>query len=224
MLVNADFSRRAILASQDYAWLASPQAGVERVLLDRIGGEVARATSIVRYAPGSQFARHTHSGGEEILVLSGTFSDDEGDYPTGWYLRNPPKSSHRPFSSDGATIFVKLQQFAAGDDAVVRINTTDPAVWSNVGRRSICWLHTFDDEQVSMQRIEAGESVFSGPANGAELLLVSGTLLLDDVAYSRGAWLRLPAPSRPDIVAGAAGATFYLKTGHLLHSPREVPR
>lgn len=224
MLVNADFSRRAIIATRDYAWLASPQAGVERVLLDRIGSEVARATSVVRYAPGSQFARHAHPGGEEILVLSGTFSDDDGDYPAGWYLRNPPKSSHQPYSSDGTKIFVKLQQFATGDDAKVRVNTTDPTVWSNLGRRSICPLHAYGEEQVSMQRIEAGESVFSGPANGAELLLLSGTLLLDDEAYLRGAWLRLPAPAGSHIVAGAEGATFYLKTGHLLHVPQEVPR
>ena len=33
-------------------------AGVERVLLDRVGAELAVATSLVRYAPGSSFSEH----------------------------------------------------------------------------------------------------------------------------------------------------------------------
>lgn len=54
MLINADFSRRAA-HSKDQQWIASPQAGVERVMLDRVGDERARATSIVRYATGARF-------------------------------------------------------------------------------------------------------------------------------------------------------------------------
>lgn len=67
MRLNADFSRRAIVTPEQYQWVASPQSGVERVMLDRVGEEKARATSIVRYAPGSWFPQHPHPGGEEIL-------------------------------------------------------------------------------------------------------------------------------------------------------------
>jgi len=63
-------------------------------MLDRIGEEVAQATSIVRYAAGSHFDRHVHDGGEEILVPHGVFSDEYGDYPAGAYVRNPPGASH----------------------------------------------------------------------------------------------------------------------------------
>ena len=76
MLVNADFSRAVIVEPGQYEWVASPQAGVERMMLDRIGEEKARATSIVRYAADSRFPPYAHPGGEEILVLSGTFSDE----------------------------------------------------------------------------------------------------------------------------------------------------
>src|SRR5258708_8585536 len=91
-LINDDFSRRVVIAADDLQWIASPQAGVERGLLDRIGGEVARATSLVRYAPDSTFPAHVHELGEEFLVLSGIFSDEQGDYPEGTYVRNPPRS------------------------------------------------------------------------------------------------------------------------------------
>jgi hypothetical protein len=42
-------------------WSPSPMAGVERQMLDRIGGEVARTTTIARYAPGSRFSPPTHT-------------------------------------------------------------------------------------------------------------------------------------------------------------------
>ena len=92
MRINADFSKRAAVHAAQSDWARSPTPGVERRMLDRIGDEVARATSIVRYAPDSAFPPHTHGGGEEFLVLDGTFQDEHGDYPAGSYVRNPPTS------------------------------------------------------------------------------------------------------------------------------------
>lgn len=51
MQLNADFSERVVVRPEDYSWVDSPMPGVERMMLDRIGDEVARATSLVRYAP-----------------------------------------------------------------------------------------------------------------------------------------------------------------------------
>jgi anti-sigma factor ChrR (cupin superfamily) len=110
--VNAEFDRRVVIDTTGEPWVPSPEAGVERRMLDRVGGEVARATSLVRYGPGARFAEHAHGGGEEFLVLEGVFSDERGDYPAGTYVRNPPGSRHRPFSRGGCTLFVKLHQFA----------------------------------------------------------------------------------------------------------------
>ena len=115
MQLNADFTRRVAVHAADLAWTPSPIAGVERRMLDRVGGEVARATSIVRYAPNSCFSAHTHDGGEEFLVLEGIFSDEPGDFPAGTYIRNPPTSRHTPGSRSGCTIFVKLWQFRLDD-------------------------------------------------------------------------------------------------------------
>ena len=77
-LINADFTQRVVLATNDLPWSPSPQTGVERRLLDRIGGEVARATSLVRYAPASAFPAHSHALGEEFLVLEGIFRMSRG--------------------------------------------------------------------------------------------------------------------------------------------------
>ena len=142
-LVNAEFEQRVVLPPPGPAeWAASPMAGVTRRMLDRVGGEVARATSLVRYAPASRFERHEHGGGEEILVLNGVFSDEAGDHPAGTYLRNPPGTGHAPFSREGCTLFVKLWQFARGDGQPVRIDTRTAAWYPGlVPRLSVMPLH-----------------------------------------------------------------------------------
>lgn len=215
MLVNADFSRRASVAPREYEWVASPQGGVERVMLDRLGAEKAHATSIVRYAPDSYFPQHSHPGGEEVLVLAGTFSDGAGDFPAGWYLRNPPGSSHQPFSQEGALIFVKLWQMRPAESRHVRIDTRDPAAWRRQAGREVCPLFSDGVEQVSLQRLAAGESLLADRQGGAELLVLDGSLVAADQRWARGSWLRLPAGDGLQINAGAEGASVYRKTGHL---------
>ena len=53
MELNADFSQRVAVHAAQLPWIPSPMAGVDRRMLDRIGDEVARAPTIVRYAPRS---------------------------------------------------------------------------------------------------------------------------------------------------------------------------
>lgn len=218
MLINADFTCRASLAPEHYQWVSSPQNGVERVMLDRVGAEKARATSIVRYAPDSNFPHHLHPGGEEILVLSGTFSADNIDYPAGWYLRNPPNSGHQPYSKEGAVIFVKLWQMPAAEARYVAIDTNDTANWQKQGNRDVCHLFSDASEQVSLKRLNANEALFTGTVRGgAEILVLDGELIDNAQTYTRGGWIRLPVAAMPQIKAGAQGVTVYLKTGHLSH-------
>ncbi len=94
MLLRADFTKREVVLPDYEDWRPSPMAGVDRQMLDRNGDEVARATSIVRYAPNSRFNEHTHTGGEEFLVLEGTFGDEHSRYPKGTYVRNGDVQVH----------------------------------------------------------------------------------------------------------------------------------
>ena len=216
MLVNADFRQPALLTPEEYRWVSSPQAGVERVMLDRMGAESGRATSVVRYAPRSHFPRHTHHGGEEILVLSGTFSDDSRDYPAGWYLRNPPGSSHQPSSAPGTVILVKLWQMRTDEQEPVRINTGDPANWGHVNGRLVCPLYQDRHERVRLVQLPPGDLLFRCPVEGAEFFVLEGQLRFDDRKLEEGSWARLPHGQHMAARAGKTGAKVYLKTGHLI--------
>ena len=211
MRLNADFSKRAAIAPDDSLWVHSPEYGVDRLMLDRIGEEVARATSVVRYAADSSFPRHEHAKGEEFLVLEGVFSDETGDYPTGSYVRNPPGSGHTPFSKPGCRILVKLRQFDADDLSQFAIDTTDSRGW--VG--NTLTLHEFGPERVYMQRVDEGGrlEVDAGFA-GTELFVVSGSLSFDNAVWSAESWLRLP-PGDVASLAAAEDTVVWVKTGHL---------
>jgi len=226
MLINADFTQRAELLPEQYEWVPSPQGGVERVMLDRIGAEKARATSIVRYAESSRFPEHEHPAGEEILVLEGIFSEGDTDYPAGWYMRNPPGSEQQSSSGPGAAIFVKLCQMPSTEADFVRRDTNDPTNWVVQGTREVCPLFAGNGEEVMLVRLAAGERLFVEEAGGAEILVIDGSLKEDTRTYAKGSWIRLPRGGGAAFVVSTAGATIYLKTGHLPDAdtdPRPLP-
>ena len=216
--INSDFEQRVVLpppARED--WVPSPMAGVHRRPLDRVGGEIARATSVVRYAPGAQFERHEHGGGEEFLVLEGVFSDEQGDYPAGTYVRNPPGTAHAPFSREGCTLFVKLWQFGPGDVRPVRIDTGS-AEWRPgvVAGLSVMPLHEFHGISTALVRWSPDTqfNVHTHPG-GEEIFVLQGVFRDEFGAYPAHSWLRSPPRSRHTPFTGSEGAIIYVKVGHL---------
>ena len=216
MRINADFDQHALVIPRDDDWVCSPESGVDRLMLDRIGTEVARATSIVRYAPGSSFPTHLHAKGEEFLVLDGIFSDENGDYPSGTYVRNPPGSRHAPRSDNGCRILVKLRQFEPDDLAPVIIDTNEGSLWQDAGGATLrLALHHFGDEHVEMRRITAGkEFVLEGETGGAELLVVRGALWFGPTRLRDESWLRLPRGGS-EVLLAEQDTIAWIKTGHL---------
>ena len=217
MRVNADFDKRVVVHTRELDWQASPMQGVERRMLDRIGGEVARATSIVRYGPGSAFSEHTHDGGEEFIVLEGTFQDEHGDYPQGTYVRNPPTTHHVPRSDEGCTIFVKLWQFdpADRDQFALDMDSTDLEE-AGEGMRSAT-LHADAREKVELVVLEPGASWTLGSEGGAEALVLEGSLAGDGIDLALHDWMRLPKGETLTLKADPKGANIWTKSGHLAH-------
>jgi hypothetical protein len=218
MEINADFSRRVAVHAARLPWVPSPMAGVERRMLDRIGDEVARATSIVRYAPGSCFSPHTHGGGEEFLVLEGVFQDEHGEFPAGSYVRNPPTSRHTPSSATGCVLFVKLWQFDPADRKEVKVNTAAMAYETAANRPGVEVLPLFGDdcEDVRLERWMPDAAVTLDVAGGAELMVLDGGFDERGKSFEPLSWLRLPAGSTLQAKAGPEGCRVWIKTGHLL--------
>ena len=217
MEIHADFSRRVAVHAAQQPWIASPVAGVERKMLERIGGEVARATSIVRYAPGSQFSAHVHGGGEEFLVLEGVFQDERGDYPVGAYVRNAPRSRHTPGSPRGCTILVKLWQFRPDDRLSIHTNTVGrPFVPTTDGvgiaRQA---LYRDDFEDVRLERWKGDERVIVDSPGGIEVFVIEGGFDEGGERFDPHSWLRLPPGAALHAAVSKSGALVWVKSGHL---------
>ncbi len=214
MKLNADFTQRIAIDTETEPWVASPLPGVERRMLDRIGDEVARATTIVRYAPNSYFSPHTHSGGEEFLVLEGVFSDEHGDWPAGTYLLNPEGFRHAPFSKDGCLLFVKLRQFPGRDRQHVVIDTAElewqPGAAPGIDLKPLYAQAGYSDT-MRLERWQPGtDPGVVSYEHGVELFVLEGTFSDDEGDYAEGSWLRLPggASHHP---RSTQGCTLYLK-------------
>ncbi|MEL6187431.1 MAG: cupin domain-containing protein, partial [Myxococcota bacterium] len=213
------FSKRALVHGGRIDWVASPMPGVDRRMLDRIGGEVARATTIVRYAPGSHFSPHVHTGGEEFLVLEGVFQDEHGDFPAGSYVRNPPETRHTPASEPGCVILVKLWQFDLQDRTEVRIRTgtRERAFESASGRPGVDLLPLHADmrEVVRLETWSPNAEIELRAEGGIELFVLDGSFTEGGEGFERWSWLRLPEGAPLNARAGADGAQVWLKSGHL---------
>ena len=219
---NTDFSKFATVNRSETAWIDSPEDGVSRIPLDRIGGEMARhVTPIVRYHPGASFHKHNHPGGEEILVLDGVFSDENGDHPPGHYILNPPGYVHAPFSEEGCVIFVKLGQYGGDKRESVRIDTRSAlrAAGDEEDVTRITLYQSSDyPERAFLYRLKnAAAFPVSENVRGVEIYIVEGTLAEGERRHGEGIWLRFPpgqalalaaAPSR--VIRAAAVMVFFI--------------
>ncbi len=214
-MLNMNFSERVVVHADTQAWQPSPMPGVWRKPLAREDVESGHATSLVKYDAGSRFAEHNHPGGEEILVLDGVFSDETGDYGPGTYIRNPPGTSHSPFSVSGCILLVKLHQFAEGDAEVVRVDTMSASWLPGLGGLSVMPLHRFGHEQTALVRWPANE-VFKSHRHmgGEEIFVLSGTFKDEHGSYAAHSWLRSPHLSQHHPFVDEE-TIILVKTGHL---------
>jgi anti-sigma factor ChrR (cupin superfamily) len=213
MELNADFTKRAVVHGAAIPWQASPIPGVERRMLDRLGDEVARATTIVRYAPHSQFSPHTHGGGEEFLVLEGVFQDEYGDYPVGTYVRNPPTSRHTPGSTSGCVILVKLWQFDPDDRTQVTIDTIQQQYIPDMTRQGVSRLPLFANvhEMVQLERWQANTAIDLLAPEGLEIFVIQGGFRESGEVFQPYSWLRLPPESQLLAQSSPEGCQVWLK-------------
>ncbi|MFT6395939.1 MAG: hypothetical protein ACJAYU_000681 [Bradymonadia bacterium] len=180
--------------------------GVERKRLERLEAESGHATSLVRYAPDSRFRSHTHTGGEEFIVLHGVFSDDSGDFGPLTYVRNQVGSAHAPFSEGGCTIFVKLHQMSASESPQVTVEFRDD--------QEARTLYKDDAEHVQLRSLRADCSI---EFVGVEILVLSGTVIASGALageFAAPSWIRVPT-SAPVELRATESTLLWTKSGHL---------
>jgi len=214
--LQLDYSERVVLNHHDLPWVASPEPGVMRRLLERHGDEVAKATSIVKYEPGARFSKHSHDYGEEILVLEGVFSDESGDYPAGTYIMNPPGSAQTPYSTTGCALFFKLRHLGL-EQTERKVVDTNNTLWLQGPVDGLKVMPLMRQGSGSTLVRWAPQTYFNPHRHygGEEIFVVRGVFEDDHGIYPEGSWIRSPHMSLHQPFS-KEGCTIFVKTGHLL--------
>lgn len=223
MQIRADFNQKALVVPSAANWVPSPQPGVDRLMLDRIGGEIARATSLVRFGPSSFFPHHVHGGGEEFFVIEGELSDENGSYPEGIYLRDPIGSEHTPCTKQGCIIFVKLWQFSPQDTSRLVIDTTSQC-WENLAEGvSVQHLHEFAGVSTFLLKIAPCQKyVRDLHIDGEETFVLKGSFSDEAGFYAARTWMRDPGGASQTCYS-EEGCTLFVKRGHLPKGAQWTP-
>lgn len=201
MSLNMNFDQPCLIHADDMQWVPSPNGEVERKKLEREAAESGWATTIVRFPPGSKFPFHGHPMGEEFVVLEGVFSDEHAHYPQGTYVRNPPGTTHAPYSQDGCVLFVKLCQMLPKEQE--QLVKTVPEQMN--GEHLL-----YEDEAGERVSLLLLESDAEYTADGVEMLILGGTMTVGERSYPTHSWLRFPVNHRRSIVAEEA-TTLWIK-------------
>jgi anti-sigma factor ChrR (cupin superfamily) len=214
-MLNADFSKRVIMHTDDIEWQPSPSETVWRKRLELSGPkEAGRVTSVVRYDPQSKFSAHDHPLGEEIFVLDGVFSDEHGDWPAGTFLLNPEGFRHAPHSAGGCRLFVKLRQYRGREHVAI---DTAKATWQagDLPGTEVMPLYEGDGERIFLFRAPPGCSVPEhAHPGGEELFVIEGSLTDENGTCRAGDWVRSPVGSK-HTPSSEDGVLAYVKIGHL---------
>ncbi|MBO6555983.1 MAG: cupin domain-containing protein [Pseudomonadales bacterium] len=206
--MNGDMGKSVFMLNEKLDWVSSPASLVSRKRFHLVGEpESGQVTSHVRYHPGARFPEHEHPEGEEILVLSGVFSDQAGDWPAGTYLLNPEGFAHAPFSEEGCELFVKLRQYSGSEHHA--IDTAEIPI-QDLGGYHVRSLFHNDLEQVSL--VEVVCEYQDGNATGMEGFLLQGQVAVNGQTLGRHDWFRIAA-REPVHITGQG--KLYLKVGAL---------
>lgn len=218
---NLDFGEKLIRYTQKMDWSHSSSLGVDNIILECESKESGRATSLVRYDADAFCKKHVHDFGEEIFVLSGEYVDQNGVFPAGTYLRNPPGSKNGGGSYKGCILFVKLNHFDPTDVKSVRIDTSNGQWHQGQGRLQVMPLHQFKTQGTALVKWPEGERfVPHRHWGGEEIFVLSGEFIDEHSRYPEGTWIRSPHLSTHSPYVEKE-TLILVKTGHLLNSQEE---
>ena len=202
--INADFNVSVSVETNINEWRVSSITGNKKYF-ERIEKNKLCLTMLAQFPAGRGFKKFGYERGVEFFVISGVFSDSEGDYSAGCYVRNPAGTYHEPFTRNGCTVLFKLGQFQPLDRKRIVIESKKPTVrWLPVGEPGVSRLalHHFSEEVINLYRIRSEcWLTFKHQKYGLELFVCEGAITVSGKRYETGDWLRYPAGSRVKVSA-----------------------
>ena len=102
--------RHVVIDTRALEWQEDPAPGTATKTLYRQPG-FADETLLERWHAGAELGIVAYEHGAELFVIDGEFSDEEGSYSKGSWLRMPLGSMHHPHAAGGCTLYIKTGGF-----------------------------------------------------------------------------------------------------------------
>lgn len=103
--------QHTVLQHGDLAWQSTAIAGVSRKPLYQQDG-FSDVTCLEWWDLGTKLPCYEYEEGAELFVLKDRFTDENGFYDEGSWLRMPKGSKHTPHTAEGCTLYIKRGGFA----------------------------------------------------------------------------------------------------------------
>ena len=110
--------KHVVVNSHDLDWRVGETPGIYVKPLYQQAGYVDE-TRLERWDADIALPAVSYPQGAELFVLDGEFSDEEGSYSKGSWLRLPERAGHRPRTTEGCTLYIKasgLRYLRSGTD------------------------------------------------------------------------------------------------------------
>lgn len=214
--LNIDFERVVVVNTEELPWLPMTGEGVTQRLLEKIGTDICRTTTIIRCLAGSPIPAHALDQGEEIIVLEGEYTDELGVYPAGSYIKNSKGAQRTSITKIGCVLFVKQGHLQQDDTERVVVDVAN-SDWRQglVAGLSVMPLSEFKGEHNALVRWQPG-TVFTAHRHwgGEEIYVIEGVFEDEFGRYPKGTWVRNPHLSQ-HAPFSREGCTIFVKVGHL---------
>jgi anti-sigma factor ChrR (cupin superfamily) len=198
--VNADPTQCVVVDTSEAPWEPTPQRGVHIKVLERVHDPVkGRETALFRLDPGVRWPTETLAERQEIFVLEGYLSDEDGTYGQHTWIWNPPGRRQTLSSTDGCVFYAKRRVPIYKDEARRERKVIDAkaAKWLDFPHRGAEVLHLYRDpnglETGRIGNVHIHRQLPSHDHSiGEETFVIEGCLKDEYASYSAGVWFRMP--------------------------------
>lgn len=198
--VNADASQCVVVDTNQLSWTPAGPKGVSVKVLERvIDARKGRETALVKLEPGTALPREVLNERQEIFVLEGSYSDENGTYGQHTWVWNPPGYAQTIATGDGCVFYTKRRVPIYQDDATRprRVIDAKTATWLEFPHRGADVLHLHKDpnglETGRIGHVHTNRKIPSHDHSiGEETFVIEGRLSDEYASYGKGVWFRMP--------------------------------
>ncbi len=198
--VNADASACVVVDTNQMPWEPAAQRGMSMKVLERvIDPRKGRETALFKLEAGITLPREVLEVRQEIFVLEGSYSDENGTYGPHTWIWNPPGYAQTISTKEGCVFYAKRRVPIYKDDASRERKVIDAktAKWLEFPHRGADVLHLHKDpnglETGRIGHVHTHRKIPSHDHSiGEETFVVEGRLTDEYTSYGKGVWFRMP--------------------------------